>query len=154
MQTIAQIISTLNLAARTFAEYAEMHAAKGPGHEAKVERNLRLATQCKEAYTSSLRLFITPGNTPSPCGYTEPESDYRDIDTGAHRTAKCEGGRLVVRGNLLDSVTDGTQFISSRPCPKCNAAIIPEAVKCESCDGTGLARPGLRCAVCEGQGLL
>ena len=58
---------------------------------------------------------------PPPCGHSEPESDYRDPDTGAHRTARCEGGWLVVRGNGHDSTTDGHMFISSRRCPKCAA---------------------------------
>lgn len=57
-----------------------------------------------------------------PCGYTELESDYRDPDTKElkSRTAKCEGnGRLVIRGNGLDSFTDGNIFIQARSCPKC-----------------------------------
>jgi hypothetical protein len=59
-----------------------------------------------------------------PCGHTEPESDYRDPDTGKHRTARCEGGRLVVRGNGRDSVTDGTTFLSARPCPHCAEGVV------------------------------
>lgn len=58
----------------------------------------------------------------APCGHSEPETNYCDPDTGEpkSRTAKCEGrGRLVIRGNGLDSFTDGTIFISSRACPKC-----------------------------------
>lgn len=63
-------------------------------------------------------MFVQSG-TP-PCGHAEPESDYRDPETGAHRTARCEGdGRLVVRGTGHDSVTDGHMFISARKCPKC-----------------------------------
>lgn len=56
---------------------------------------------------------------PLPCGYWEAESNYREPGTGAHRTAKCEGGRLVIRGNGIDSTTDGNIFITSRPCPQC-----------------------------------
>lgn len=54
-----------------------------------------------------------------PCGYSEPESNWRDPDTGKHRTARCEGGRLVVRGNGLGSFTDGGMFITARICPRC-----------------------------------
>lgn len=54
-----------------------------------------------------------------PCGYSEPESNWRDHDTGAHRTAYCEGGKLVVRGNYIDSFTNGSHFISARKCPRC-----------------------------------
>ena len=53
------------------------------------------------------------------CGYVEPESEWRDPDTGEHRLARCEGGKLVVRGNGLDSKTDGSMWISTRECPRC-----------------------------------
>jgi len=53
------------------------------------------------------------------CGHSEPESTWSDPDTGAHRTAHCEFGRLVSRGNGLDSFTDGTIFMTSRWCPVC-----------------------------------
>lgn len=58
------------------------------------------------------------GATP-PCGHSEPESSYRDPHTSAHRTARCHGALLVVKGNGRDSVTDGSIWISTRPCPKC-----------------------------------
>lgn len=63
--------------------------------------------------------FIRFVGTPAPCGHSEPESDYRDPDTGAHRTAFCEGGRLVVRGTGNDSVTNGSVFITGRACSQC-----------------------------------
>lgn len=66
-------------------------------------------------------LEVRRAGTP-PCGYTEPESTWRDPDTGKHRTARCEGrGRLVVRGTGLDAVTDGKMFITARDCPRCLA---------------------------------
>lgn len=56
---------------------------------------------------------------PPPCGHTEPESDYREPETGKYRTARCEGGFLVVRGTGYDSVTDGVINVASRLCPGC-----------------------------------
>ena len=57
-----------------------------------------------------------------PCGYHKPESDYRDPDTGAHRSARCEGPQgLIVRGDRKDSTTNGRMFtglfMGGRACP-------------------------------------
>lgn len=72
-----------------------------------------------DAMTEAYRLVGQPKEKVS-CGHSEPESFYRDPENGKHRTAQCEKGMLVVRGNGIDSVTNGSMFISSRPCPVCN----------------------------------
>lgn len=45
---ICKAKAMLDLCVRTFQEYAQMHAAKGPGHEGKVERNRRMAQRCAD----------------------------------------------------------------------------------------------------------
>lgn len=65
----------------------------------------------------------------APCGYREPEGPVHPLSpNGMVRTAVCEGGRLVIRGNGVDSYTDGTMFIGGRNCPRCDEADRVEAI--------------------------